>query len=105
MPPKSKVRQRFRREEATQILEDLVTGRTDDIFVAYGRLFSLWNGNDPVLRELRPLFRIPGIDPCGSFTVTEEFRKQVLLLASSILSVFRNPQPQRPNVRRGRPTG
>jgi hypothetical protein len=93
MPPRAKVRRRLHREEARQILEDLIAGRTEDIFVAYGRLFSLWNGNDAVLRELRPLFRIPGIDPCGSFAVTDEFRNQVISLASRILPFF---SPSRP---------
>jgi len=61
MPPKAKVRRRSHREEARRILEGLVAGKTADIFVAYGQLFSLSNGNDPVLRELRPLFSMPGI--------------------------------------------
>jgi len=99
MPPKAKVRRRLHRQQARQILEELVAGRTDDIFVAYGRLFRLWNGNDPVLRELRPLFRIPGIDPCGSFSVTDEFRKQVLSLASAILPAFQKAQPKTSGAR------
>ena len=90
MPPRAKVRQRFQREEALRILEDLAAGRAEDLFVAYTRLFGLWNGNDPVLRELRPLFTIPGIDPCGSFSVNNEFRKQILSLAAAILPNFRS---------------
>jgi len=82
-----------------RILEDLVVGRADDIFVAYARLFSLWNGNDQVLRELRPLFEIPGIHPCCSFSVTDEFRKRVLSLATAILPVFEKSQSNAPHVR------
>lgn len=89
MPPRAKVRRRLRREEARRILEDLVAGRTQDIFIAYGRLFRLWGG-DNALGELRPLFRIPGVDPCGSFSVTEDFRAQVIALASRILPDFQN---------------
>lgn len=98
MPPKAKVRRRLRREKARQLLEDLLAGKAD-VFVAYGRLFALCDGNDPVLRELRPLFRIPGIDPCGSFSVTEEFRHQVLSLASGILPFFQKPNAQSPDAR------
>lgn len=90
MPPRAKVRRRLHREEAEQILQDLVAGRTDDIFVSYGRLFRLFDGNDPILKGLRPLFRIPGVDPCGSFSVTDDFRAQVVRLASRILPHFQN---------------
>lgn len=87
MPPKAKVRRHLRREEARQLLEDLVAAKAD-VFVAYGRLFALLDGNDPILRELRPLFRLPGIDPCGSFSVTDEFQNQVVSLAARILPAF-----------------
>jgi len=99
MPPKAKARRRLHREEARRILEDLVAGRAEDLFVAYTRLFGLWNGNDPVLRELRPLFRIPGIDPCGSLSVTDEFRNQVVSLASTILPFFQNLDTKTPHSR------
>jgi hypothetical protein len=68
MPPKAKLRRRLRREKARQLLEDLVAGKAD-VFWAYGRLFSLWDGNDPIWGTLRPLFKIPGIDPSGSFSL------------------------------------
>jgi hypothetical protein len=99
MPPKAKVRMRLHREEARQILEDVVAGRTEDIFIAYGRLARLWNGNDPVLKELRPLFRIPGVNVCGSFSVTDEFRVKVVTLAAAILPHFQSitPAGQRKN--------
>jgi hypothetical protein len=98
MPPKSKLRMGAHRREARQLLEDLVAGK-GDIFLAYGRLRGLWNGNDPVLRELRPLFRIPGIDAHGSISVTEEFRAQVASLALTILPFFQNLKRVSPTKR------
>ena len=97
MPPKSKVRRLRQRTEAKQILEDLIEGK-GDIFVAYGRLFKLWNGNDAVLKELRPLFRIPSVDACGSF----EFRAQVLSSASAILPLFQSVPPSSQSQKRGK---
>jgi hypothetical protein len=41
--------------------------------------------NNAAIQELRPLFRMEGIEPEGCFSVTAEFREQVLTLAKEIL--------------------
>jgi len=38
------------------------------------------------VQELRPLFRIPGIEPDGQLSVTEEFKGQVRSSAMAILA-------------------
>jgi hypothetical protein len=37
------------------------------------------------IQELRPLFRIDGVDPDGQLGVTDEFRETVRTLAKQIL--------------------
>lgn len=72
------------RKAAKELLQDLVTGKAD-AYEAYGSLYGLWYGNNAAVQELRPFFRMEGIEPDGSFSVTEEFREKVLILAEQIL--------------------
>ena len=89
MSPMSKVESRrlASRQAAKKLLQDLVAGRADT-YEAYRSLYGLWSSNNAAVLELRPLFRIDGIEPDGSLSVTEEFRAQVLSIAKQILSNF-----------------
>jgi hypothetical protein len=64
-----------------------VTGKAD-AYEAYRRLYGLWCANNAALQELRPLFRMEGIDADGHIVVTTEFRGHVVSLAKSILPQF-----------------
>ena len=57
------------RKAAKELLQDLVTGKAD-AYEAYGSLYGLWYGNNAAVQELRPFFRMEGIEPDGSFVVT-----------------------------------
>jgi hypothetical protein len=72
------------------LLEDILTGKTDP-YLAYRRLYILWCANNGALQELRPMFRMEGIDADEHIIVTAEFREQVLSLAKQILPQFSNP--------------
>jgi hypothetical protein len=89
--PKSKVQNRrlASREAARGTIQDLVAGKAD-AYEAYRYLYRLWCANNEALQELRPLFRIEGIDPDGHIIVTVAFREQVLSLANKILPQFSN---------------
>ena len=75
------------RQAATEILRDLVAGKAD-AYEGYRQLHSLWCANNAALQELRPLFRMDGIEPDGRINVTEDFRKEVLSRAMKILALF-----------------
>ena len=91
MSPTSKVERRrlASRQAARELLQDLVDGKAD-AYEAYRRLYGLWCTNNAALQELRPLFRIEGIEPDGHISVTIEFREQVLSLAKTILPTLSN---------------
>ena len=86
MTPVSKttIRRIRDRKSANEILESLSQG-TGDVYEGYRELYGLWRSNNAAVQELRPLFRIPGIDPDGALSVTEEFKKTVRSLAKEIL--------------------
>ena len=56
-----------------------------EVYLAYRSLYWLWSDHNAALQELRPLFRIPEIEPDGSLSVTTEFEVQVRSLATAIL--------------------
>jgi hypothetical protein len=86
MSPISKIeiRRLASRHAAKELLQSAVTGETD-VYLAYRGLYRLWCSNNAALQELRPLFRIDGIEPDGCLSVTDEFREQVRTLARQIL--------------------
>ena len=75
------------RKRAKAILESLDQG-TDDVYESYRALYALWCHNNAAVQELRPLFRIPGIEADGALSVTDEFKKTVRSLAKEILPSF-----------------
>jgi hypothetical protein len=87
--PTSKVERRriADRQKARDLLQNIVTGEAD-AYEAYRRLYGLWCANNAALQELRPLFRMEGIEADGHIVATTEFRGQVVSLAKSILPRF-----------------
>ena len=85
MSPISKVTHRrvTSRQAAREVLQHLVAGKIEP-YLAYRRLDALCE-NNAARKELRPLFRMEGIEPDGLLSVTLEFQEQVLSLAKTIL--------------------
>jgi hypothetical protein len=81
---KVELRRLASRQEAAELLQNLIAGEVE-AYQAYRGLYGLWCSNNAAVQELRPLFRIDGIEPDGPLSVNEEFREQVLSLAKQIL--------------------
>jgi hypothetical protein len=90
--PTSKIERRriADRQEARNLLQNIVSGEAD-AYEAYRRLYGLWCANNAALQELRPLFRMDGIDADSHIVATTDFRKQVRSLAKEILPQFSTP--------------
>jgi hypothetical protein len=76
------------RERALAHLQALSKG-TDNVYESYRSLYSLWCSNNSAVPELKPMFRIPGIEPDGRLTVDDAFRETLHSLAAKILPQFR----------------
>ena len=86
---KVKMRRDASREQAKATLNAIVSG-TVDPYDGYRRLFGIYCSNSAALEEIKPMFRIPDIDPDGVFSVTPEFRDQVRALAEELLPLLSN---------------
>src|SRR5215469_7571213 len=73
------------RQAARELLSGLASG-SSDAYETYRSLYHLWCTQNAAVQELRPLFRIPGIEPDGQLSVTEEFKGQVRSSAMAILT-------------------
>jgi len=85
----SRVKQRklLSRADALSLLQEIVKPEAD-MFRLYKGLYGLWLRNNAALQELRPLFRLPGIEPDGRMSITPEFKRLVQDTARSILPHF-----------------
>jgi hypothetical protein len=84
MKPNRKQRRQANRQAARDLLQE-ITSRKADVYSAYRSLYRIWCSHNSAVQELRPLFRIPGIEPDGRLSVTTEFEAQVRSLATAIL--------------------
>ena len=73
------------RQTAKELLRGLTSG-TADTYETYRSLCQIWQLHNSSVQELRPLFSIPGVEPDGRLSVTEDFKKQVLSSATAILA-------------------
>jgi hypothetical protein len=69
----------------------LVVGKAD-AYEGYRHLYSLLWANNMALQELRPLFRMDGIEPDGRISVIEEFREAVV--SKQNLAAISNSRPK-----------
>ena len=76
--------QRSPRQTAKELLRRLASG-TSDTYETYRNLYHLWCTQNATVPELRPLFRIPGIEPDGQLSVTDDLKTQVRSSATVIL--------------------
>ena len=84
---KARLRKQAAREEVRATLNSIVTGSLD-AYEGYRKLFVIYCSNNEALEEIKPMFRIPGIDPDGVFSVTPEFRLKVKMLAQELLPLI-----------------
>ena len=75
------------RERAVVELKVLIDPQSD-AYQRYRNLYSLWYSNNAAVPELRPLSRIPGIEPDGFLSITTEFKERVRSLANELLPAF-----------------
>ena len=87
---KSEVRKAAYRKQARKLLASLVNGDRD-VYEAYRELYGLWCSNNSAVQELRPLFRMSGVEADGHLSITEEFRKEVVAISQTILQDFECP--------------
>ena len=78
------------RRRANTILESLSQG-AGDVYESYRALYGIGRSSNAAIPELRPLFRIPGIEADGALAITDEFKKTVRALAKEILPQISNP--------------
>jgi hypothetical protein len=81
---KIEVRRRRDRAQAKHLISEIASGK-EYIVEEYLQLFGLFCSNNAALEDIKPLFRIPGIDPEGCFSVDEYFNSSVKSIAAEVL--------------------
>ena len=81
------------RKRVAVLLKSLGEG-TMDVYEGYRALYGVWCSNNAAVPELRPLFRIPGIEPDDVLSVTDTFRAKVRSLAAQILPLISGSRPE-----------
>jgi hypothetical protein len=84
-----KARRHASREQAKATLMAIVSGNVDT-YEGYRKLFVIYCSNSAALEEIKPMFRIPNIDPDGVFSVTTALREEVRSLAAKLLPLLSN---------------
>lgn len=75
-------------ERASENGLEILTEANTDIYMLYRELYGIWCSNNAAVPEPIPLFRIPGIEPDGTLSITDDFRHRVRSLAAEILPLF-----------------
>ena len=81
-------------ESARRVLEEVVSGSRDP-YEGYRRVYAIYVGSGGLAEELKPFFRIPGIEPDGFLNVDDQFRAMIRRIAGEWLRGER-PAPPRP---------
>ena len=71
-------------ERARQVLQEVVSGSLD-AYEGYRRVYGIYLGSSGLAEELKPFFRLPGIEPDGFLRVDDEFRAMIRRLADAWL--------------------
>ena len=79
-------------ERARVVFQDVVSGSLD-AYEGYRRVYAIYASSNGLAEELKPLFRLPGIEPDGFLHVDDEFRATIRRLAGEWLRGER-PSPQ-----------
>jgi hypothetical protein len=70
--------------KARRIFQQVVDGSLDP-YEGYRRLYGIYAGSSGLLDELKPFFRLPGVEPDGHLRVDDEFRATIRGLAEEWL--------------------
>jgi len=81
---KIEIRRRRSRARAKEILT-IIASEKDYIAEDYIALYAEYASNPAALEDIKPLFRIPEINPAGSFSVDEYFNTTIKTLAADLL--------------------
>lgn len=73
------------RQTAKELLISMASG-SGDAYETYRSLYHLWLQHNAAVPQLQPFFEIPGIEPNGQISVTEDFRSHVRSLANTVLA-------------------
>ena len=92
------------RERVVTILKTLSEGH-GDAYMCYRELHSVWVSNNAAVTELKPLFRMNGVDPDGALSVTDSFKAEVRSLATQILRLMEADPPVKQMRSKSSPTG
>ena len=65
-----------------------ITSGSGDFYLAYSGLFALWCRNNAAVPELRPLFRMEGVDAASRISITDEFKVEVRKIVEPIVQAF-----------------
>ena len=71
-------------ERARQILHEVVDGSLD-AYEGYRSIYGIYLNTSGMVEELKPFFRLPGIEPDGFLRVDDEFRTMIRQLAGEWL--------------------
>ena len=87
----SKVEQRRRkvRQTASEILHQMIAGEIE-VYVGYRRLYVYWCKSNAAIQELKPMFRIPALEPDGVLSITDEFNAKIISSAREIVVHFQS---------------
>jgi hypothetical protein len=89
---KTAIRRAKCREQAVVEPKALIDPQSD----AYQHyLYGLWHSNNAAVPELRPLSRIPGIEPDGFLSITTEFKERARSLANELLPAVASMEMKR----------
>ena len=75
-------------EKAHSVLRAIVEGRQDP-YEGYREVYAMYIDSSGIVEELKPLFRLPGIEPDGFIHVDEDFRWAIQAAAAEWLQ--KNP--------------
>ena len=75
------------RQRVKTLLQQLISEQSD-VYSLFRQLYTIWCSNNAAVQELRPMFRLDGVEPDGHLSVTPEFTMRLRALASEILPKF-----------------
>jgi hypothetical protein len=71
-------------ERARQVFQQVVNGSLDP-YEGYRQVHGIYLASDGLAEELKPFFRLPGVEPDGFLHVDGEFRAMIRQLAGQWL--------------------
>ena len=77
------------KQKIQETMEGIADGSLD-AYLGFRKLYGIYCGRSSVHEELKPFFRIPGVEPDGRIRVDDAFRSTVRALAAEYLSKHTN---------------